>query len=96
MSENTARLHAVVQGHVQGVGFRYFVSEKAKNLSIKGWVRNTFKGEVEVMAEGNRKQLEELLAALRQGPSISMVVHVSVEWLEAEGKFTQFSLAQTA
>jgi len=96
MTENHVRLHAVIQGHVQGVGFRHFVSEKARNLFVKGWVRNTFKGEVEVMAEGNRKPLEELLSCLRQGPSLSRVTHVSVDWLEAEGKFSQFSMLHTA
>jgi acylphosphatase len=96
MPEQNARLHAIVQGHVQGVGFRYFVADKARNLFLSGWVRNNFKGEVELMAEGKRAQLEILLGYLRQGPSMSMVTHVSVEWLEAEGKFSQFSIAHNA
>ena len=54
-------LHSRIEGYVQGVGFRYFVLEKAQDLGLTGWVRNCTNGDVEVLAEGTREQLEKLL-----------------------------------
>ena len=65
------RLHAVVEGTVQGVGFRNFVQENAYRLNLTGWVRNRWDGTVEVTAEGDRQDLEKLLQALRRGPRAS-------------------------
>src|SRR2546421_8024107 len=62
------RLHAVVRGDVQGVGFRYFVQRKADQLGVRGWVRNNDDGTVEVVAEGERAALEQLASALEGGP----------------------------
>lgn len=95
MSKEDVRLHLVVQGRVQGVGFRYYVSENARDLGVTGWVRNTFKGEVEIMAEGPREQLESLLEQVQQGPSLATVTHIKSEWLDAQGKFSQFSIAHS-
>jgi acylphosphatase len=95
MTEENARLHLFVEGRVQGVGFRYYVIEKAKLLQLTGWVRNTYKNEVEVMAEGPRAQLEVFLEQVRQGPAMSVVTHVKIDWLDAQGKFSAFSIAAT-
>jgi len=86
------RLHATVEGHVQGVGFRYFVVEKAHTLKLTGWVRNSFDGAVEVVAEGNPSDLERLLTFLNVGPSGSHVINVDSEWLAAQNTFTLFSI----
>lgn len=86
------QLHAIVEGHVQGVGFRYFVVEKAHLLKLTGWVRNRFDGAVEVVAEGNPSDLEELLMFLNDGPSGSHVINVASEWLPAQNTFTLFSI----
>lgn len=95
MESETMRLHLIVEGHVQGVGFRYFVMDKANSLGLTGWVRNTFKGEVELMAEGERSQLIILLESVKIGPPIAAVTHVKEEWLDAQGKFSQFSIAHS-
>lgn len=81
---NRTRLHAVVRGRVQGVGFRASVLERATRLGVAGWVRNRHDGTVEVAAEGTRKQLDELLAFLEVGPSLSHVLSVDVDWQEAQ------------
>lgn len=63
-----SRLHVRVSGVVQGVGFRWFVRERARRLGLAGWVRNLPDGSVEVVAEGDRGQLELLMGELRKGP----------------------------
>ncbi len=55
---NIPRLHAIVEGHVHGVGFRAFVIRRASSLGVTGWVRNRWDGTVEVVAEGERPDLE--------------------------------------
>lgn len=89
------RLHAIVEGRVQGVGFRYFVQEVAEMLDLTGWVRNRWDSSVEVMAEGEHDRLEKLLGALRQGPRASYVETVTPEWLPATGEFQRFSVRST-
>jgi acylphosphatase len=89
------RLHATVEGQVQGVGFRFFVVDQAQYLGLTGWVRNTFDGEVEVVAEGASDDLEKLLKQLWQGPSAAYVTRVSSDWVEATGEYRRFGIINT-
>ena len=73
-------LHAFVYGRVQGVGFRYFVIQKAHALALRGYTRNESDGSVEVLAQGPRPSLEQLLLYLRQGPPAAHVRDVRVMW----------------
>jgi acylphosphatase len=66
-------LHVVVSGRVQGVGFRWFVREKARRWGLTGWVRNRPDGTVEVAAIGRDENLEGLLRDIRVGPPGSRV-----------------------
>ena len=61
-------LHVRVTGLVQGVGFRWFVRERARRLGLAGWVRNLPDGSVEVLAAGDAGQLDLLRGELRKGP----------------------------
>jgi acylphosphatase len=63
---------------VQGVGFRFFVRERAALDGLAGWVRNTQDGDVEVEAEGEREAVDRFERALRQGPAGSRVDEVDV------------------
>ncbi|MCC7154645.1 MAG: acylphosphatase [Bryobacterales bacterium] len=65
--------HYQVRGNVQGVGFRAFVSRHAQKIGVRGWVRNTGEGDVEVLAMGTSSQLDELAGYLRHGPMLSLV-----------------------
>jgi acylphosphatase len=81
-------LHFLIQGRVQGVGFRWFVHREASELDLRGWVRNTEDGEVEVVAAGEPDDLHELRASLKRGPRGSRVDRVVEHTLlesEAEG-----------
>lgn len=89
------RLHAVVQGRVQGVGFRYFVSETAARLRLTGICRNLRNGDVEVVAEGEQGALEALEVTLRKGPGSSRVDNIHAIWLPATGEFSKFTIAAT-
>jgi len=65
--------HYLVKGRVQGVGFRWFVHREAEPLGLRGWVRNTEDGHVEVVAAGDAAQLRSLAEALRRGSRGSRV-----------------------
>jgi acylphosphatase len=78
------RLHVLVRGRVQGVGFRWFVREAARELGLAGWVRNRPDGTVEVAAEGSAATLDQLRDELRKGPPGAAVT--SVDDLEADDR----------
>jgi acylphosphatase len=86
------RLHAVVRGNVQGVGFRYFIQWKARQLGLRGWVRNNDDGTVELVAEGPRPELEQLMMAAEEGPRTARVQRVEVQWSSATGGLEPFDL----
>ena len=94
-AKELSRLHASVSGHVQGVYFRAFVQDQAGMLDLTGWVRNRWSGVVEVVAEGPRGKLEQLLAALRQGPPTAVVDDVCEDWQPATGEFSSFEVVRT-
>ena len=78
----TMVLHFLIQGRVQGVGFRWFVQREAGELGLRGWVRNTEDGEVEVVASGSEADLAELRHSLRQGPRGARVDRLIEHYLE--------------
>ncbi|MGB6742311.1 MAG: acylphosphatase [Terracidiphilus sp.] len=81
-------LHFLIQGRVQGVGFRWFVHREASELALRGWVRNTEDGHVEVVAAGEPADLDELRASLKRGPRgsrVDRIVEHVLEEREAEG-----------
>jgi acylphosphatase len=79
-------LHFLVKGRVQGVGFRWFVQREAAELGLRGWVKNTDQGHVEIVAAGDAALLAELKVALRKGSRGSRVDAVlEDELLESEG-----------
>ncbi len=88
-----ASFHAVVLGRVQGVFFRAFVRHHAIALGLGGYVRNlTQSSAVEVVAEGRRSQLEELLKHLHRGPVGARVERVEVRWGDYSGDFSDFRI----
>lgn len=95
MSESSAsptQLRAVVRGMVQGVGYRFFVRRQAAALGLRGYTRNQRDGSVEVVAEGDRHSLEQLLYALERGPSAADVEDVQAEWDAGSGAFSGFQI----
>ena len=96
MSEDKkSSLLAIVEGRVQGVGYRAFVQRKANDLGLTGFVRNRWDNTVEVLAEGDREKLNQLLTALQRGPTASNVTGVETTWTQATGKFNDFQVIYT-
>jgi acylphosphatase len=93
--QEQARLYAIIEGRVQGVGFRMFVKDNARSLGVDGWVRNLRDGTVEVVAEGEREKLGKLLNALHRGPSASRVTQVKPEWQDPTGGHDGFRVKMT-
>jgi len=80
-------VHFLIRGRVQGVGFRWFVHREAAELGLRGWVRNTDAGEVEVVAAGDPETVAELRAELRKGSRGSRVdAVIEHELTDAEGE----------
>ncbi|MBN1682267.1 acylphosphatase [Candidatus Bathyarchaeota archaeon] len=67
------RVHLIVYGHVQGVGYRNFAVNMAKKLEINGWIRNLQDGSVEVIAQGQTDKIDEFLSLCKIGPSKAKV-----------------------
>jgi acylphosphatase len=84
------RLRFVVKGRVQGVGFRWFVVEKAHALGLTGWVKNRPDGAVEGEAQG--EGTDQLVEALRQGPSLSRVDVVDIAKIPSRGDESGFEV----
>lgn len=79
--------HFLVTGRVQGVGFRWFVQREAAELGLRGWVKNTEGGAVELVAAGEEPELAELEAAVRKGSRGSRVDRVvRHELADSEGE----------
>ena len=87
-----ASIQAIVYGYVQGVFFRAFASRRAKELGLTGYVRNLPGGNVEIRAEGERKQLDQLIDYLKVGPPIAKVEKVVTNWSEYTGNYSGFSI----
>ena len=80
-------IHFLIRGRVQGVGFRWFVHREAAELGLRGWVKNTDSGDVEIVAAGDADVIAELRAELHRGSRGSRVdTVIEHELTEAEGE----------
>lgn len=86
------RAKIIVNGLVQGVGYRYFVMRHADNLGLNGYTQNLFTGEVLTEVEGEIGLINELIKNLKIGPSKSHVVNCSVEWSDFKDEFKKFEV----
>ena len=86
------RAEILVDGVVQGVSFRYFVLQRARELDVKGWTENLSDGRVRTVAEGTRRALERLYELVQEGPLRARVEQHSIQWLPATGEFDSFEI----
>ena len=89
---DTHRVQISVSGDVQAVGFRFNTIEVAWGLGLTGWVRNNPDGNVEIVTEGQKEPLENLITWAKKGPPLAKVDEIKIEWREATGEFTRFEV----
>ena len=90
--EQKKRVWLRIAGRVQGVGFRFSAVDEARRLGLTGWVRNTYDGDVELIAEGDAQRLQQLVAWCRSGPPGARVTRVEDKWLPYTGEFDGFRI----
>jgi acylphosphatase len=86
------RAHVFISGRVQGVSFRAYTRDRAREAQVKGWVRNLSDGRVEAVFEGPRPAVQKLISWCYSGPSQAQVERVEVHWEEPTGKEGVFSI----
>ncbi|GJQ32574.1 MAG: acylphosphatase [Ignavibacteriaceae bacterium] len=86
------RANFLVKGFVQGVGFRWYILREAQEIGVTGFVRNTWSGEVEIVAEGEEWQIEALHEKAKTGPMRSRVTGVKVVKDSAKNEFNKFEI----
>ena len=91
-SERMASAHVVISGLVQGVGYRWFVTRKAKEYNLTGYVKNLYNGDVEVEAEGQKAMILDFVRDLRVGPRSGHVTDMKIDWDEYKGRYGSFEV----
>ena len=86
------RAEIIVNGLVQGVGYRYFVVREAHKLGLNGFTQNLYTGEVLTVAEGDKAIVEVLIKKLKVGPMHASVKSCKVDWQEPKNEFTDFEV----
>ena len=86
------RAEILVNGLVQGVGYRYFVLREAKRLDLNGYSENLFSGEVLTVVEGEKAMIEDLISKLKVGPIHAAVKSCKVIWDEPKNEFNFFEI----
>ena len=82
----------IVQGRVQGVGFRYFTRDVGRILGLTGDARNLPDGTVEIVVEGNSEKIADFIEEVKRGPVCARVAHVNVEDIPARGDYHSFTI----
>ena len=85
--------HLLITGRVQGVGFRFYMQRKARELELAGWVRNCRDGSVEAVIQGSAGAVDTMIAWARRGPASAVVADVQVT--DATGDYAGFETRPT-
>jgi len=85
--------HLSISGHVQGVGFRFYMQRKARELGVTGWVRNCRDGSVAATVQGSPQAVEAMIAVARRGPASALVSEVTVA--DGSGDYPEFRTLPT-
>ena len=86
------RVRIIISGCVQGIFFRAFVREKALQLGLTGYVRNTEEGKVEILIEGHKAKIDKLIENCKQGPPGASVEKVEVKKELYKAEFKEFRI----
>ena len=86
------KVHIIISGKVQGVGFRYWLYQNSNKRDVYGWVKNKFNGDVEAVLIGNYKNVDEILKLCKKGPFSSKVTYVQIQNYEQEYSKKSFDI----
>jgi len=86
------RAHVIISGRVQGVWFRASTRDKAEQLGLTGWVKNTTDGNVEAVFEGEEKVIDEMIEWCHHGPPLAEVYNVKVQKQSSTNHFDRFTI----
>ena len=86
------RAHVCISGRVQGVFYRYITRDRAEQLGLTGWVRNTSDGKVEAIFEGEETAIKDMIVWCHKGPRSADVSDVTVEYQKFLGEFEDFCI----
>ncbi len=86
--------HVFITGFVQGVGYRYFVKKIAKELGLRGWVKNLPDGRVQAEFYGEKEKIEKAIEKLWEGTFLSKVRNIDIDWIDAEGSHDEFDITE--
>lgn len=89
---NMRRVHIIITGDVQGVGFRAWLKNQARQKEIFGWVKNREDGTIEAVFEGEAEQVKALLELCYTGPDVAWVDDIKIEEQKFHDEFTEFSV----
>ena len=89
---NKSAADIIIEGRVQGVGYRNYAQRRGELAGLVGYVMNLRDGRVRARVEGPRKVIEEYVRALEKGPPLSSVETVTVRWLPATNRFVGFDI----
>lgn len=86
------RVHLIITGIVQGVGFRHFIKSKARILDLKGFVKNTQDNTVEIGIEGEKEKIEAFVEECKKGPLLAKIKNITVQEEPYKGEWTTFEV----
>lgn len=86
------RAHILISGRVQGVWYRASTKDKAEQLGLTGWVKNTYDGNVEAVFEGEEGIIKEMIAWCHEGPKLANVTNVKVDYEKSTEEFKEFDV----
>lgn len=86
------QVHIIISGRVQGVWYRASTKQKADELGLTGWVKNTVGGSVEAVFEGDEPTVDEMIAWCRIGPPLAHVTNVKIIQKRSSHEFTGFAI----
>lgn len=91
MVQTKTAYQIVIEGRVQGVGFRYFAKQKAMEINVFGWIKNNANGNVQIEVEGEKEAIDNFISNCFQGPPMAMVTHVHLSEIPTQG-FRKFEI----
>ena len=92
MSKSKSAAEIIVEGRVQGVGYRFFATRVARRLGLKGYIQNNRDGSVEATVEGEKSAIDEWIEELREGPRYAEVTKIDQESKDFSGKLPDFDV----